>query len=269
MQKNKIGCGLITCDRDFFYKNSVTSLSSAAKNKNIEFVVINDGLEKLSVYPDNFIETGGKKGVAVAKNLALKFLLNSGCEHIFLMEDDIEIVDDNVFDHYIHTANKTGILHLNYGLHGNHNKKQDGSINLIKTINYPNNSSIDLYGNLLGAFSYYHRSVLDKIGLMHEEFYNAMEHVHHTYLSIVHNFHPPFRYFADAHDSSKYLKDILPDHQQSKIRNENFQETFKKGLDIFIKKTGFSVVYGYGPEEKITTEKECLNKLKEIYNNAK
>jgi len=270
MENEKIGCALITCDRPDFFKKSLNSLLDAVQDKGIEYVVINDGLEKLPVYPINFIETGGKKGVAVAKNLGLKFLIDNGCTHLFLMEDDIEITDNNVFHKYIETSKKTGIKHFNYGLHGNHNLNYDKTPNVLSTINYPDNVKIDLYSNLLGAFSYYNLDVIKKIGYIDEEYYLSMEHVDHTYKAIKNNFHPPFRYFADIHNSKNYLKDILPDHQNSKIRNEsNFQEIFKNGLDLFIKKNGFSVVNGYGPKENFVDEKTCREKLKEIYHMTK
>lgn len=268
MESKKIGCALITCDRPDFFKKSLNSLLDAVQDKGIEYVVINDGLEKLPFYPINFIETGGKKGVAIAKNLGLKFLIDNGCTHLFLMEDDIEITDNNVFDKYIETSKKTGIKHFNYGLHGNHNKDSYGDPFIIKTINYGNNIFIDLYQNILGAFSYYHKSVIEKIGFIDEEYYLSMEHVDHTYKASLKKYTSPWRYFADVHNSFEYLKDIVPDHQQSKIRNKsNFQEIFKNGLDLFIKKNGFSVVQGYGPPEEIVTMSDCITKLKEIYNN--
>ena len=270
MESEKIGCALITCDRPDFFKKSLNSLLDAVQDKEINYVVINDGLEKLPVYPINFIETGGKKGVAVAKNLGLKFLIDNGCTHLFLMEDDIEITDNNVFNKYIETSKKTGIKHFNYGLHGNHNLNYDKTPNVLSTINYPDNVKIDLYSNLLGAFSYYHLDVIKKIGYIDEKFFNALEHVDSTYQAIKNNFHPPFRYFADMYNSKNYLKDIVPDHQNSKIRNEsNFQEIFKNGLDTFIEKNGFSVVNGYGPKENFVDMDYCKKQLKNIYHMTK
>ena len=74
--------------------------------------------------------------------------------------------------------------------------------NILKTINYPNTDvSIDLYPNVLGAFSYYHIDVLKDVGLMDENFYNAMEHVDHTYQIIKKGYNPPFRYFVDVNGS--------------------------------------------------------------------
>jgi len=267
MQKNKIGVGIITCDREDFFKKAAKSLRNALENySDSEIIVVNDGYERLETPNIHCVKTTGKIGVGKAKNIALDYLIDKDCEHIFLMEDDIEIIDPNVFNEYIKTSNVTGVKHLNYGLHGNHNQDAYGNPTVRKTVNYPDNTKLDLYPNLLGAFSYFHVSVLDEVGLIDEEFYNAMEHVDHTYRIINAGYHPPFRWFADVHGSNKMLKDIVPDHEQSKIRNEaNFQEIFKKGLDLFIWKWGFSVVHGYGPIEKKISEQETLEKLKQIW----
>jgi GT2 family glycosyltransferase len=268
MQKNKIGVGIITCDRPDFLKKC---LSSIKNNHNLTIVVVDDGLD--AVVDEQFkvasIKTKGKIGVGAAKNRALKFLIENKCEHLFLLEDDIEIIDNNVFDAYINTSKSTGLKHLNYGLHGNHNRDAYGNPTIIKTVDY-GHTKIDLYPNILGAFSYYHVSVLEDIGLIDEDYYNALEHVDHTYKASLKRYTSPWRYFVDIHESSKYIKDIVPDHQQSKIRNEqDFQRIFKNGVDLFIKKNGFSVIQGYGSPEKIISEKECIKILKQIYNETR
>lgn len=260
----KIGLGLITCDRPEFFEKSSNSLFKLDCIK----IVIDDGESKVSTLLDKEYTEKPKSGVGKAKNKAFNHLLKQGCEHLFLMEDDIEILDEKVFELYINASESTGIKHFNFGLHGNHNLDYLGRPNIKKTINYPNNTRINLYPNVLGAFSYYHKDVLDKVGLMDENFYNALEHVDHTYQTIKEGFHPPFRWFADVEGSRSYLKDIVPDHQQSKIRNEaDFMKTFQSALDIFIKKNNFSVVQGYGPTEKIASEQEVLENLKEIWKN--
>lgn len=259
---HKIGLALITCDRPEFFKKSSNSLFKLDCIK----VVVDDGENKVETILDKIDTDKPKSGVGKAKNKALSHLLNQECEHIFLMEDDIEILDEKVFDLYINASKATGIKHFNFGLHGNHNLDYLGRPSIRTTINYPNKTRINLYANVLGAFSYYHKDVLEKVGLMDESFYNALEHVDHTYQIIKAGYHPPFRWFADVEGSKMYLKDIVPDHQQSKIRNENdFMQSFQKALDIFIKKNNFSVVQGYGPTEKIYTEKETTDKLKEIW----
>jgi GT2 family glycosyltransferase len=271
MQKDKIGVGIITCDRKDFFVKAHTSLWRALENyPKHTAIVVNDGSDDIQDAKYTVCKTTGKEGVGKAKNAALRFLMDNHCEHIFLMEDDIEIIDPNVFNEYIKTAKVTGVKHLNYALHGNHNQDVYKNPTIRKTVNYPDNTKLDLYPNLLGAFSYFHRSVLDEVGLIDEDYYNAMEHVDHTYRIIKADYHPPFRWFADVHGSNKMLNDIVPDHQQSKIRNEaNFQDTFKKGLDLFIEKQGFSVAGGYGPLEKLISEEECIKSLQEIWKKKK
>lgn len=61
------------------------------------------------------------------KNEGLRFLLESGCEHIFVCEDDIVIKDPNIYNKYIAAANNSGIRHLNFAYHGNANKNEDGN----------------------------------------------------------------------------------------------------------------------------------------------
>jgi GT2 family glycosyltransferase len=266
--KGKIGVGLITCDREDFFKKSYNSVKN---NKNISFVVVDDGVDSDATQlmgGDNvgYIKTSGKEGVACAKNMALDYLIDAECEHIFLMEDDIEIKNQDVFDFYINASQVSGIKHFNYALHGNHNLDSNGNPTIRKTVNYKDNVMIDLYPNVLGALSYYHIDTLSSVGIMDENFYNALEHVDHTYQIIKNGFHPPFRWFADVHGSNKYISDILPDHKNSKIRSEaDFMETFRKGLEYFIEKNNFSVVPGAGPSEKYYSEEDTLSNLKQIW----
>jgi hypothetical protein len=259
---HKIGLGLITCDRPDFFEKSSNSLYKLDCVK----VVVDDGETKVSTLLDKIDTEHPKSGVAKAKNKALEFLIKEKCEHIFLMEDDIEVLDEAVFELYINASLSTGIKHFNFGLHGDHNLDHLGRPTIRTTVNYPDNLKIDLYPNVLGAFSYYHIDTLNKVGLMDERFYNALEHVDHTYQIIKQGYHPLFRWFADVTGSQRYLKDIVPDHQQSKIRSEaDHMQNFQKALNLFIEKNKFSVVQGYGPAERMYTEKDTLEDLKKIW----
>lgn len=290
MQNNKIGIGLITCDRYEFLIKSIQSVFECVKTNNkqdFHIVLVDDSetdsyaeyhskiyaiVEEyfLSKKLDTFslIKTTGKEGVGASKNKALNELLDKECEHIFLMEDDVEIIDTSVFDVYIKTSKITGVKHLNFGLHGNHNKDLYGNFITRRVINYPDNTKISLYPNILGAFSYYHIDTLKSSGLMDEQFYNALEHVDHTYQIIKNGFHPPFRWFADVFESNKLLVDIVPDHQNSKIRSQDdFMKNFLENHAKFIKKNGFSVLNGQGPAENVYTEEEVVKSLQEIWKN--
>jgi GT2 family glycosyltransferase len=271
MDDNKIGIGIITCDRPHFLKKSLDKILSfpLVKSEKAILIIIDDGNNPVSLDEGiKYIKTSGRIGVAKAKNLALKYMMDHNCSDYFLLEDDIEILSDTVFDAYIQASNKTGIQHFNYALHGNHNR-QNGMPVIRKSIEYPNGQVIDLYGNLLGALSYFTKKCLDEVGLIDETFYNAMEHVDHTYQIIKKGFHPPFRWFADISNTDGLIRDIVEDHKESVIRSqENFQETFKNGLDQFIKKNNFSVVQGYGPQETIFSLEDTKKSLKKMWDNV-
>ena len=78
-------------------------------------VAVNDGKVYNSNIPGikkiNFIQHQENKGVGVSKNEALKYLYDLGCEHIFLIEDDIIIKDPEVYYRYIDLAKESGIKH--------------------------------------------------------------------------------------------------------------------------------------------------------------
>lgn len=268
-----IGVAIITCDRPLFFKKCEDSLlNSIQKYSSICSVIVDDGLNQTNVSTsfNKCIKTTGKIGVGKSKNLALSFLMEKKCKHIFLLEDDIEIVNEDVFNLYIKASEATGIKHFNFGLHGNHNLDQNGEPIVRKSVNYPDGTVIDLYANVLGALSYYHEDALKEVGLMDESFYNALEHVDHTLQMCLKGFHPPFRWFADVKGSSSCIKDIVLNHEQSVIRNqENFMDNFKKNLEIFINKNKFSVVPNFGPSERYFNETEMKDSLKQIWKSTR
>jgi GT2 family glycosyltransferase len=92
-----VGIGIITCDRPDFFKKCRRSIKQEWYDR---MVVINDGKGPLFDARAPIIQTTGKEGVGRAKNRALKHLLDDGCEHIFLVEDDV-IFKENAFQAYI------------------------------------------------------------------------------------------------------------------------------------------------------------------------
>ena len=80
--------------------------------------------------------------------------------------------------------------------------------------------------------------------LYDQRFNNAMEHVEHTYQIIKKNFHPPFWWFADMHRSYDFIQDIVPDHQQSKIREDSvtWQNNMNEAFSLYLHKHGHTPV---------------------------
>lgn len=256
-----VGVGVITCNREDFYKNCIDSVLDIP---DIVTVVVNDGDEFKNISPkyrpEKYFQNKTNMGVGVSKNIALKYLLQQGCEHIFLLEDDITIIDKSVFDQYINASRVTGIKHLNFCLHGEDNKL-NGHPNPRIIIDY-DDIQLSLYLNVYGALTYYHRDVLESIGLMDEEYFNAMEHVDHTMSAIQAGFHPAFRWFADISNSGSLIKEQDRAHKSSTIRDKKeWAEQLKVGVNRFKNKFNIDVC---DPHEKMAIKEDVIKYLQRI-----
>ncbi|WP_409160779.1 hypothetical protein [Pectobacterium sp. B2J-2] len=98
---------------------------------------------------------------------------------------------------------------------------------------------LPLYGFCVGAFSYYTKRCLDKIGLMDEGYYNAMEHVDHTVSAFKAGMHPPFGYFPDIPNSWEYIGEEQWSEAQSTICcNDSYNEIRNIAFEYFKEKHG-------------------------------
>lgn len=270
-----IGVGMVTYNAEERIKQSAFTIPKWIKN----FVIVNDGTPySVDSYPENahIIQHNINKSVGMAKNSAINYLMNLGCEHIFLIEDDILIKNENVFKEYIRHSAISGIKHLNFALHGPANKKDsqgfsdlserkdvDTEPNPRAIIPYEDGIKIYLYPNSVGAFSYYHRSVIEKVGTFDPYFKNAWEHVDHTFQVIKNGFHPPFWYFADIENSWDYLGDIPNSIENSTIaRTPEWNDNYKRGREWFKKKNGY-----YPTEIPLLSMDNVGNYLKMLYSN--
>lgn len=265
--RDSIGVGMVTYKAQDRIKQSAATIPTWVKH----FVIVNDGTPyDPSVYPSyaHIIQHDVNKSVGQAKNTAMKYLLEQGCEHIFIIEDDILLQDETVFDKYIQTSLHTGIKHLNYALQGPANKKgakgfkdlderaQQKNLtepNPRQVIKYTDDISIALYPNCVGAFSYYQREALEGTGLFDDFYKNAWEHVDHTMNAFKKGYTTPYWWFADIAESWKYIKDIEGCIENSTIgHTDEWKENFNRGFRHFKQK------YGFGPTEVPDTNPDNL-----------
>lgn len=253
--KGKIGVGVITCDRIEMLKKCLLSIDNSWYDY---LVVINDGNLHIETKKYNIINNKQNLGVGKSKNIALKNLLDNDCEHLFLVEDDIVFIK-NAFNAYINASKITKVKHFNYCLHGQDNKVY-GSPNPRKVIDIKG-VKVALYFNVYGALSYYHRSVIEDVGLMDEDYINAMEHVDHTMEIIKKKYHPPFRWFIDLENSNDYIIDQDFNHNKSKIRSGDWITNFRKGVERFKNKHNIDVT---NPSQQYSELSEVLKFFKSL-----
>ena len=252
---NKIGVGIITCNRQEFFKKCLDSIPSVGS-----LVVVNDGdAYAPSVYggkPNEIIQHTSSKYVGISKNEAMRYLVQNDCDHIFIIEDDMYIKDPLVFEKYIKTAEETGIWHLNFGYHGPANKTPDGLPKPRQTVAYDNGINLALNLHIVGAFSYYYRGVIKNIGYIDEHFKNAFDHVEHTYRIIKAGLHTPFWWFADVADSHNLIGDQDTDLKNSTIRknNEQWMANFKEAM------AWYKHIHGWYPTQSPDTDPSVVLK---------
>ena len=112
----RIGVGIITCNRQDYLTNLLSSIKDC-KDVN-EIVIVNDGkhLENISFdRPYSYLLNETNLGVAKSKNKAMQHLLDKGCDYLFIIEDDMVILDEAIFSKYIEAHKASGIHHFNYG----------------------------------------------------------------------------------------------------------------------------------------------------------
>jgi GT2 family glycosyltransferase len=241
---NTIGIGIVTYNSPTRLKKCLESIPEYLEN----IIIVNDGTPyEQDVYGNRYdvIQHAKNKGVAGAKNSALRYLIGKGCEHLFLIEDDIIIKDPNVFEKYIEASKKSGIKHFNYALQGYGNAKRYSN----GTIEHPTpvycvfygETHICFYNWCSGPFMYIHKDCVNAIGYMDEDFYNIHEHVDFTARIIEAGLHPPFWYFADIANAHHYISDG-PEFRNTTIEKDEYYDKRLTGADIY-----FNMKHGHKP----------------------
>jgi len=263
---DKIGVGIVTCNRPNFFIKCFNAIPN-----DLELVVINDGadFEDVKKLQDKrsftYVHNKVNLGVGKSKNILLKTLIQKECNHLFLIEDDIIVKDKNVFNEYIKARNVTGIQHFNFGYHGPANKNgiSGGKPTPRYVIDY-GEIKIAINFNSVGAFCYYTKEALDKVGMIDEEYTNAFEHVDHDYRLFKAGFYTPYWNFADIANSCDYLDEIECSEKSSAIRpRSDWRENIQKGAEIFRKRHGYLPAWnGAVPD---TSESDLRSILKEIF----
>jgi GT2 family glycosyltransferase len=255
---SKIGLGLVTCNREDFCNRVIESIPL---DKLDSFVIVNDGKPYSDgIYPDpeacKVIQHSSNMSVGVSKNDALRYMMNTDCDFLFLIEDDILIKNPDVFNKYIELYEKSGIEHFNFGYHGPANKHSQTKEPKPKyRVNY-DGISMALNHHCVGAFSFYTRNCIEKCGYIDERYVNCWDHVCLTYKIIKQGLHPQFWWFADLYNSCDYLTEICCSEENSTIRfadNDKWKANIIAGTEVF------KSIHGVAPLQIPQVDKSIIN----------
>lgn len=238
----RIGLVIITYQRFDRFKECFENVMKHRKDVQ-EIVIVDDGSIKDKELYDNYfnniifndiiiMRNPVNSGVAASKNRGLKYFYDKGYDYIFTLEDDINVLDSEVFNKYIEVSEKTGYEYLNFALHGPLNKDK-GKVFKILGVN------VAVYPHIVGAFSLHTKNLIDKIGLYDEKYLNAWEHVDYCYLAGKNDLTAPFWQFVDIPESDKYLQEQKFSIEDSSIRpRPDWMENIGKGIQHFRSKYG-------------------------------
>jgi len=137
------------------------------------------------------------EGVAVAKNQLLRWMMDAGLDLFILCEDDMEVLSPDAVSIYVDAIRPGRVEHLNFAYASCLN--EGGPIGW-------NQDSLPLFPHVAGCWSVYTRNVIETVGYMDENLYNAWEHVDHTYRVSLAGLTTEFWRFVDAPDSDKALR---------------------------------------------------------------
>ena len=275
--KEKIGVGVITCNRPDYLRNLLNSIIPCHSVID-ELVVVNDGkpIVNFDLSKGKWIDNETNLGVAKSKNKAMKHLFNKNCDYIFIIEDDMLIKDKTIFEQYVTAHKVSGIHHFNYGpgspfnrkqtiqnfdLHNRHELDQNTEPNPKLIVDYKT-CKIALYEHTVAMFSFFTRTILEKnIGYMCEDFDNCWEHVSSTNYIIKAGYHPPFWWFADVANSHELITEAPGAIENSAIaqNKEDWMKRVMAGREIYKNK------HGYYPNQPHTfTKEQVIEFLKQI-----
>lgn len=213
-------------------------------------VVIDDGSKPAAVVPDGvqLLRHESSLGIVAAKNASLTALMDAGCEHLFLWDDDAWPIADNWHLPYIESPEP----HLAYqflDLAGRH-KLND------MAVLYRDDKHI-AYTGQRGVMLYYHRSAIEKVGGF-DPVYGRGMYEHPDLALRIHNAGLSTWAFADVAGSEKLIHS-MDEHEEGtrSIPRPDREALVKRNVGIFNARrdsgyTGFASYCG-NPNLVLTT----------------
>jgi hypothetical protein len=177
-----------TCNRsDRLKAYSYDFIKFCRENDGYDFVISLDGKDKKTIefcqkYKIPLLYSEEREGVGISKNRVLEKF--DYYDYYFFLDDDVELLNGNIFDIHIDVADKCGFYHLSSGekcrFHGN------------EQFDDCSGKKIAFYDYGSGVFSFFNRNGLKKVGGLHSEFakHKRFGHTEHTYRFVHAGLHP-------------------------------------------------------------------------------
>ena len=193
-----IGIGITTKDRPELLKALLDSIQKHTFMDNVKVYVADDSIDKV--------------GVAKKKNECLRELKD--CQHIFLMDDDIEIIKDGWIEFFV----KENIGHCMYLSHKLHNFKYQ-------------KEGVKVFSDCGGVFLYMDKNAIDKVGAFNENF--SPYSFEHCEWSMRWNDKKREFYMLEGTENYIYSHDYSTPNHKSSITDEEKNKCVKNNWNKF------------------------------------
>lgn len=255
--KEKIGVGITTYNHEDYFSDLYKSIPL---DKIDELVVVNGGQKYSGEYNCHWIQHNKNSFPSVCRNDCVTFLMNHGCDHIFLIEDDMIIKNNNIFDEYIKASKETGLKYFSF-VSTSYESGEPNNRKPRLTLEYKNNIKISFYHHMCNEFTYHHRTCFERVGLYDNNMREAFD-VDLSYReSKIGEWASPFWWFADLYNSDSYIENnpLAISRLQAERPDGSRAEVIGKIWEYFNEKHGLSV-----PQINNNSKQEFLEKIKEI-----
>ena len=194
-------------------------------------VIVNDGKKENvdETKVRKYIKPAYVKYPSACYNMGIRELLKDDTiEHIFILNDSIEILDDTLFEDYINAAKKTNLKSFYYctgaddptGTFNNERMKVDIGTGFDK---------MTLNMGTSGSLVYLHKDIFKKVGFFDERFKGAIEWSDMCYRISQKNLSTPFLWFPhlEAVDAKIYVSD------NEEIYKDDMEDRIIRGFKLF------------------------------------
>ncbi len=224
---------LVTFDRENLFKSVYNSINRDLFDN---IVVVHDVVG--SSYSEDFVKeltdncvylkNTENLGVGKSKQKGLDWVMNnnSSSEYIFVVEDDVIVKNNEVWDYYILFSKKSGIWHTNWNDCVYESKKYELDFDGVRGV---------VCRELAGAFSFFHRNVL-KFCRFSDDMKNSFDMADLQLQLISNSLSLPFWHFVSPKNSGKYLK--YSDEDSTITDRNGYTENYQKSLAAFKQKYG-------------------------------
>lgn len=172
---------------------------------------------------DHFVPVFDVSPVGVAKNMALRALLDLGCDWIILAEDDILPCAPESVTGYIRACEQSGYDHLMFHVHGGHNQRPRWVRNDVSS-----------WPESFAPWGIYSAKALEACGLFDENFVNCWEHIEHSQRLALGGFAAPWPDNLDATGSEMWIREQPDANENSSIPlSGEYWQNFQVGKEYW------------------------------------